>query len=97
MFILPVPVMLLEFKSKSPPNCGVVSSITFVNFVSCSNLPWLADNGLSALVEIKSLITSVDFNIFVKSVNLVQFTPSLLYKPASFLFTNLTPESFKTI
>ena len=28
MFTLPVPVMLLEFKSKFPPNCGVVSSTT---------------------------------------------------------------------
>ena len=28
MFTLPVPVMSLEFKSKSPPNCGVVSSTT---------------------------------------------------------------------
>ena len=28
MFILPVPVMSLEFKSKSPPSCGVESSTT---------------------------------------------------------------------
>ena len=28
LLILPVPIMSLEFKSKSPPSCGVVSSTT---------------------------------------------------------------------
>ena len=29
--MFPVPVILFEFKSRLPPNCGVVSSTTFDN------------------------------------------------------------------
>ena len=36
LLILPVPVMSLEFKSKSPPSCGVVSSTTLLIDTACA-------------------------------------------------------------